>query len=396
MMTGTLRGRGGMAAPGLMLGLILGACAVTGARDSRTGSVRVNELQFIGTHNSYHIQPDPEVFALMRATGYQESAEWTAQALEKALSFTHPPIREQLDMGLRVFEFDVHDDPEGGRFAEPGMLKALGPEVAARLEPVDPEGALRIPGFKVFHTADTDVRSQCLQFTRCLQAIRDWSLDNPGHMPVFVQIETKEGRKPVLAGAYEPADPAAFTRESWLRLHEEILSVFPRESLFVPGELQGAFASVNAAVRARGWPQVSALQGRVVFLLLDDAEPQDAYVALIGEGVEPLLFVSRGETDPHTAWLIRPKPRREVIRPLVEAGFLVYTRADANSVEARRADATRAREALASGAQLISTDYPVPNPELGPYKVRFGGGYVRCNTLLRRDGCGPQGQLPEK
>lgn len=376
--------------------LVLAACTTSGNQAERTGPVRISDLQFIGTHNSYHIQPDQAVFDLMRATGYRESARWTGPELEKALSFTHPPIRQQLDMGLRVFEFDVHDDPEGGRFAEPGFLKALDAEVAASLPPVDPDGELLQPGLKVFHTADTDVRSQCLRFVLCLQEIRDWSLAHPGHMPVFIQIETKEGRKPVLADAYEPADPAPFTRESWLRLHDEILGVFPRDSLFLPRDLQGRFSSVNDAVRSEGWPPVSELRGRVVFLLLDDPEPQSDYIDLIENGVEPLLFPSRNESDPYTAWLIRPKPQREEIRPLVEAGFLVYTRADANSTEARRGDASRAEEAVASGAQLISTDYPEPSAAFDGYVVRFGEGYVRCNTVIRRDGCAQDTQLAEK
>ncbi len=371
------------------------ACAA-GSGPARGGPLRLNELQFIGTHNSYHIAPDRAVFDLMRATGYEESPIWTGPALEEALSFTHPPLARQLDMGLRVFELDVHDDPDGGRYAQPGFLAALGPDAAARLDPVDPAGVLRAPGMKVFHTADTDVRSRCLLFTDCLKAIRDWSDAHPGHLPIFIQIETKEGRKPVLADAYRPADPAPFTEPAWRRLHAEIGGVFGAERLFLPRDLRGRHASLNQAIRQEGWPRVSELRGKVIFLLLDSPEQQDAYVALIERGLEPILFPSRNPADPFTAWMIEPTPDRRTIRPLVEAGFLVYTRADADSAEPRRNDSARAAEALASGAQLISTDYPVARPDVGPYAVSFGGAYVRCNILLRRDACQEGGHSSEK
>jgi len=381
----------------VLLGTALASsCAIGGDSVEREGPVRVSDLQFIGTHNSYHIRPDQAVFDMMRETGYQESMRWTGPELEKALSYTHPPLSEQLDMGLRVFELDIFDDPEGGRFASPGFLRALDPAIVARLAPVDPQGDLDLPGFKVFHSVDSDVRSQCLRLVNCLGEVRAWSDANPGHMPVFIQLETKEGGKPALAGAYEPAQPLEFTADSWERLHGEILSVFPRERLFTPGDLKGRYTSVNAAVRAEGWPVADALAGKVVFLLLDSRKKQDQYAGLIESGIEPLLLPSLDSDDPHTAWLIRPTPRREEIRPFVEAVFMVYTRADANSIEARRGDTRRAEEAIASGAQFISTDFPTPNPEMGDYAVSFGGAYVRCNTVIRRDGCVPLTQSVEK
>ena len=372
----------------LTLGAMLCAWALAGAAPAPFEPVRLNDLQFIGAHNAYHIAPDQAVFDRMRDTRYRESAEWTAPRLEAALSFTHPMIADQLDMGLRVFEFDVHDDPQGGRFASPGFLRALDPDIAAGLAPVDPAGDLARPGMKVFHTADTDVRSRCLRFVACLTTIRDWSDAHPDHMPIFIQIETKEGSRPPIADAYVPAAPAPFDADAWRRLHGEILSVFAPARLLLPADLQGDAASVNEAVRRNGWPPLSELRGKVIFLLLDDPDQQQAYVALSLAGEAPLLFASRGERDPETAWLIRSRPDRREIRPLVQAGFLVYTRADANSAEARRSDYRRAQEALASGAQLISTDYPVAVPGVGGgYAVSFGGAYVRCNVIRRPDGC---------
>ena len=69
----------------------------------------------------------------------------------------------------------------------------------------------------------------------------------------------------------------------------------------------------------------------------------------------------------------------ERIQRLVRQGFIVRTRADANTVEARTGDVTRRDRALASGAQLVSTDYYLSAAHFGQdYVVRVPGG-MRCN-----------------
>ena len=62
-----------------------------------------------------------------------------------------------------------------------------------------------------------------------------------------------------------------------------------------------------------------------------------------------------------------PVAQEEEIRALVEEGFLVRTRADAGTAEARRNDTRRRDRAIATGAQLISTDYPEPDRRLSDY-----------------------------
>ena len=71
------------------------------------------------------------------------------------------------------------------------------------------------------------------------------------------------------------------------------------------------------------------------------------------------------------------------IKERATEGFLVRTRADADTVEARTGDYSRMRAAFDSGAHFISTDYYVPDERLeGDYQVRFPqGGYVRQSPL---------------
>ncbi|HVU32695.1 MAG TPA: Ca2+-dependent phosphoinositide-specific phospholipase C, partial [Opitutaceae bacterium] len=66
----------------------------------------------------------------------------------------------------------------------------------------------------------------------------------------------------------------------------------------------------------------------------------------------------------------------------VRAGFIVRTRADAELREARARTTTRRDCALASGAQCVSTDFPVPDRRYSDYEVRLpGGASARLNPV---------------
>jgi hypothetical protein len=78
-----------------------------------------------------------------------------------------------------------------------------------------------------------------------------------------------------------------------------------------------------------------------------------------------------------------PEKQQAEIQSLVKQGFLIRTRADADTLEARSGDTTMRDAALASGAQFVSTDYPVPNPDFGTgFFVEIPGGTpARCNPI---------------
>ncbi len=378
-----------------LLGIACFAAAIAGAasaEDLPGGDPRealsLSAFQIVGTHNSYHIEPPREVFDLMVETDYRESASWPAHQLIPALSYTHLPIEKQLDLGIRLFELDIHDDPEGGRFARQGVYEYLRGRGARFDFELDPDGVLQRPGMKVFHAADTDVRSHCLAFRTCLGIIKAWSDAHPGHFPVFIQLETKETSKPAVAGAYEPAAEAPFTPESWERLHAEIFAVLPIGRVVTPRDVQGSYASVNEAVRQRGWPALSELRGKILFLLLDeDAKQRDYTEFATSPGHEMVLFPSLGRNDPHTGWLRRDNPKASDIGRRVREGFLVYTRADKHTDAARDEDFAQRDRALLSGAQLVATDFPVPDPRYSDYSVSISGRYVGCSRAYAPQQC---------
>src|SRR5918995_4313921 len=76
--------------------------------------VRLNEIQVLASHNSYHVQPEPALMAAL--TDFLGDA---AQGFE----YTHRPLADELDAGVRQIELDVFvDDPAGGRYAHPPLV----------------------------------------------------------------------------------------------------------------------------------------------------------------------------------------------------------------------------------------------------------------------------------
>jgi len=96
------------------------------------------------------------------------------------------------------------------------------------------------------------------------------------------------------------------------------------------------------------------------------------------------VFVSVPATNPAAAWMKRNDSIGDfaLIQELVGNGFLVRTRADADTAEARTNDPRRREQALASGAQFVSTDYPAPDLRFSCYSVRLPGGVIaRINPV---------------
>jgi hypothetical protein len=83
-----------------------------------------------------------------------------------------------------------------------------------------------------------------------------------------------------------------------------------------------------------------------------------------------------------------PTQDQERIRAAVKSGFIVRTRADANTMEARNNDSSRREAAFSSGAQYISTDYYQPRLEFSEYSVSLPKNRsARCNPLLLNVDC---------
>jgi len=365
------------------------ACAALQARGSEVegldDSLRLDQLQYIGTHNSYHIAPGDAIATLMLSSGYTIAEEWPARRLVEATDYSHPAISTQLKMGMRLFELDVHDDPEGGRFSDPAFLRLV-MKAADRLPYGNGGmGDLRKPGFKVFHQPDWDFRSTNYLLTGCLQEIETWSNAHPGHLPIIIQIEAKDAESATVIGGQAGVTSRSFEADTWRRLEAAIKAVIPAKKIVTPDLIRGDRHSLREALAAKGWPTLAELKGKYLFLLLNKKDLTESYLRLDPLLHDRLFFVSLTPNHPSASWFRTPEPSFERLPYLIADGFLASTMVDQHTLAARKDDPTNRERAFRSGAQFLSTDFPVPDRRFSDYQVCFAdGAYVRPNPMRLR------------
>ena len=94
---------------------------------------------------------------------------------------------------------------------------------------------------------------------------------------------------------------------------------------------------------------------------------------------------------PAAAYITLNEPLQDAqrIREAVESGFIVRTRADADTRKRAKGKTERRETALRSGAQYVSTDYMQPDPRFGKYSVRLPDGVTTvCNPVRAQKRCG--------
>jgi hypothetical protein len=340
-----------------------------------TGDIHINQIQLIGTHNSYHAGFAPSARRVLQKEAGKQFA---------AIDYSHPSLTRQLDDGVRQVELDVFADAKGGLYLDPVIDRMIALNGLQADPPTAAPGIWEKPGFKVMHIQGIDQRSRCQPFIACLEELRAWSKAHAGHTPLFVLVETKQQPLKVKIPTVtpEPFTPAVFDA-----LDAEIASVFPRNEMIVPDDVLGKHASLDEAVRNGGWPTVDAARGKTVFLL-DQRKMEGVY----GEGHPSLrgrlIFTNATPGAPDAAFTECNECSAEEIDGLVRRGYIVRARADDPAQgQGLKNDGSRRDVVLASGAQLISTDYPAGEPSDHGYAVGFPGGVnVRCNPILMKKG----------
>ena len=77
-----------------------------------------------------------------------------------------------------------------------------------------------------------------------------------------------------------------------------------------------------------------------------------------------------------------------VLGELVRQGFIVRTRADDGTVEARANDTARRNAAFASGAQIVTTDFLTPDRAVGAYRASLQDNpRALCGVALGSEHC---------
>ena len=289
--------------------------------------LRLNQLQFVGSHNSYK---------QAQSWGWATVLRWLNEDAARALDYEHLPLGEQLDLGLRVLELDVFYDAASGTFP-------------------------------VGHVQLMDMNSHCSPLHECLAQLRAWSDAHQDHLPLLIMFNAKDQPIPRLPTP-TPFDKAAF------EALDGVLEAGLGDRLLRPG-----------AVGPGAWPTVAESRGQVLLLLDEGAPKRDLY----DTGAPRPLFMLLPESDPRAAIFVinDPLAEGERIRHLVAQGYLVRTRADADTEEARSNDTRRREAAFASGAQAISTDYYIPSKRFeSNYVVRLPS-VARCNPVSAPGPC---------
>ncbi len=353
---------------GLFSASFVGATAVQ-------AQVRLNQIQVIGTHNSYHIQPHPSVMTLI---------EQTAKRQATAIAYTHRPLAEQFgELGIRQIELDVYADPQGGHYAKPMAIEMVAQAKLPAVPEPDPDGAMTKPGLKIIHAPDIDFFTTVKTFVEALEQVKAWSDLHPKHIPIMIMVEVKQDRVMPIFTKPMPFDAAALDS-----IDQEIQSVFPIDRIITPDSVRGDSENLRDVVTGTGWPLLDQVRGKVIFALDNGGQVRDEYLQDHPSLKGRLLFVSVDADHPAAAFmkLNDPVGGFDHIQAMVKQGFLVRTRADSDTRQARDNDSTTRDKAFASGAQYISTDYPEPDRSLSDYVVEFPDQSVARSNPINGDG----------
>jgi len=335
-------------------------------------NLRIDQLQVVATAESYKQKPDKALMGLIRMGG-KKNAE--------ALDFGQAPLDSQLDNDVRGLQFDIAYDPKGGAYKNPA-----GAGMAMDLLPDDYIHAMMKPGFKVIHVLDVDYNSSCLALQDCLKQVAAWSKAHPRHLPIFIALKINDTKTP-MPGATKPpgCDETALNA-----LDAEIRAVFGPDHLIAPEQVQEGHASLRDAAMAHAWPSLAQARGKVVFVLNDGDARAKAYQGQRKSLEGRAMFVATEADSPLAAFLSIPDPLKDGarIRQAVQQGLMVLTRADAETREARENNGSRRTAAIASGAQIVQTDFAMADRAVGPYRVSLAeNSAAMCGAKLSPEHC---------
>lgn len=335
-------------------------------------NLRLDQVQMIGTSESYKQRPTDAVMRLIRMGGRKQA---------EALDYGQPSLATQLDNNVRSLSFDVAYDPKGGLFKNPA-----GASMAMDLLPDQYVETMRKPGFKTIHVLDVDYNSSCLALADCLKQVADWSNAHPRHLPIVIALRTNDVKTP-MPGATKPLD---CDTEALDALDAEVRAAFPAGRIITPDQIQGNHASLREAVMAHNWPKLGDSRGKVLFVLDDTPQKVRAYQGTRNSLEGRAMFVATDTDSPVAAFVSAPDPQTDRVRisDAAKAGFIVMTRADAETREARQNLTSRRDAAFTSGAQIVQTNFAVSDKAIGPYRVSLDDNPAAlCGKALAPERC---------
>lgn len=349
-----------------------------------TDYLKINQIQVIGSHNSYRLKTYEPMYNFVQSLG-----EFLPSNLNPdGWDYTHLPLEEQFnDYGIRSVELDIYNDPNGGLFATRRANGLINEPLATGI------AELQAPGMKMLHVPDFDYMTNYYTFVSALTAIKNWSDAHPRHIPIIIHIEAKTDG--VSLPGFSLTVPVPYDAAAADALDAEIKSVFGEEleNVITPDKFRGNYSTLSEAAENGAWPMLGDSRGKVIFVMQGGAVAP--YVAGHPVLENRAVFVYADAGDPETAFVILNGAVNDEseIQQTVAAGYMVRTRSDSNTDEARTGDYSNMNAAFTSGAQIISTDYYRPDPrgvagEAGwtDFQVRFpNNALARINPISAAD-----------
>jgi hypothetical protein len=184
-------------------------------------SLRLNQIQVKGTHNSYHKKKRIR--------------------LSSSYNYQHPKLAKQLELGARQLELDLHFNNFNRKLY-------------------------------VHHVKIIDQKTHCKKFLKCLKNIHEWTQKNTDHSPLLIWLELKDKD-------YDRFSPRwGKVRKHFNILEKNILSVFSREQILVPDEVRGNFLTMSQAIKKSGWPLLKDIKGKVIFAFISEGVDRKDYL----------------------------------------------------------------------------------------------------------------------
>ena len=285
-------------------------------------SLRLNEIQYLATHNSYKkMGSSIGKFFVGLGDSFDEA---------KALRYEYHTFTKQLELGIRSFELDLR---------------------------------YRNNQFELTHVPLVDNASVAVDFLMALEEIALFQKHHPNHLPLLILLEIKSD--------WMMLDPflQSFDASVFAKLDSMLSDVF-QDGLFAPRDMLEDGKTLKETVQTSGWPKLNELLGKVVFII----HPHNTYVPMYYEMDETLqsqnmflgVYQQQIEED-YASFIVHNDPNPEVIQPLINQNFIVRTRLDANL----RIFTNDWESGIGSGAQILSSDFSIGRKDLHPEQVRY-------------------------
>jgi hypothetical protein len=273
-------------------------------------TIRLNEIQVLATHNSYKkIGSGLGKFFIGLGDSFDEA---------NALKYGYDSLTDQFNVGVRSIELDVR---------------------------------YRKGTFEVTHVPLVDNSSTTPNLALAIEEIKLWSDNNPNHIPISVLVEIKHDWMMLDLELKE-------ITEVELLLLDQLISNTLGTKLLSPKDVIGSSSTLKAAITENGWPLLKNTLGKVIFIL-HPGRYTDTYVEMDSDFNSMAMFpaASNSEIDnTYTSFIVHNDPNVEIIKGLVSQNFIVRTGLDGRLTP----DAEQFNNAIASGAQILTSDFP-PN-----------------------------------